>query len=226
MGRRRWSSSGGGPGGGERPRGCLAAAVLGLAMTCPAACSPGPPPAKAVEEDRSAAHLREAERAMSAFAANGNLLLLLDAAGALDHATGLGRPRRVRREALDLWLALVVLHAKQLDPRYREQDNAILGDPFPPPGIRWEPGLKPSDVADPALRRQWEKMIEDNRRAWDFSQRQGMLRNFGDQIWYLFAAFVHDAYAHDATERAELPDAVRRRVADPALAARILELAR
>ncbi|MFT3773491.1 MAG: hypothetical protein QM820_49575 [Minicystis sp.] len=150
----------------------------------------------------------------------------MKAAKALDHATGAGRPRRVPREARDLWLDLLAVYQRSLDPRYREEDSPILDDPKPPPGIAWRPGLKPSDVADPALRRQWEIMIEDNRRHWDFHQRQAQLRSFGDTIWYLFESFIHDACADDPAARAELAEAVRRRISDANLSARILKLVR
>lgn len=123
----------------------------------------------------------------------------------------------VRAAALSLWLHLLQVLERTLDPRFNPDDlpdNQVQ----PPPttgGVRYPPGAAPALIDDPRARAEYEQAIAANRAKADQYRLQIQLRRLDEQITPRAEAFIRHAYTCHPDDRQEVKAAILKAITNP-----------
>lgn len=117
--------------------------------------------------------------------------------------------RALRKETSMLWLRLFAAVDASIDPTF--DPNELPRSSVVPPesdGILYPPGVDPSALADPAARREYERLIRENEDKTNNYNLQLMLRRYDRTLSPRGENFIQGAYSRSAEDRKELEDAV------------------
>lgn len=123
---------------------------------------------------------------------------------------------QLRKEILHLWLHLIALLDRFLDPHF-DPDDVPMRTVKPPPtseGIKYRPGTSPSKIKDPTVRDAYEEAIAANNAKIAHYNLQIDLRRLEESIIPLAEAFVHNFYTPAPVDQAELKSAIDATIKD------------
>jgi hypothetical protein len=134
----------------------------------------------------------------------------------------------VRTRSLDMWLHLLDLLDKYLDPNFDENDvpmKLISPPALPGPNaVRLRPGADPALIPDPQLRAEYERAIATNRaKIRNYTAQVGLHRLEG-RIRHQVRKFIHDAYRSTLADQEEVKGAIERNIHSPIEKAALLKL--
>jgi hypothetical protein len=163
-------------------------------------------------------HLSEARKRIEQFNSELEAVHLLEASQELvdvnlrvEHNTEVRR--KLRSDALSLWLTLIKILDQKIDPEFDEKDvPPMLVDPPPVPGEVLRPGATPEKIADPTLRAEYEKAIEANRARQRNYRLQLNLKRLSERIPPQAEEFIKTAYSSGADEKEEVKAAVMKHI--------------
>lgn len=133
---------------------------------------------------------------------------------------------RLRTNALSLWLHLLQLLDRFLDPKFNPEDvPEMLVQPPPTTGdVVYPPGADPALIDDPKARAEYEKAIAANRAKADHYRLQINLRRLDERITPRAEAFIRNFYTPAAIDQKELQTAIDEIIRDPRRKAGLLKL--
>jgi len=198
-------------------------AATGTKTTLPATSEPTMTNAK---------HLKEARTHTEDFEKTNDPETLRDAYMALENVSLVDEPdpsaqRALRTETLRLWLQMLAILDKLLDPKF-DPDVAPELSVQPPPtkgGVVFPPGADPSVIDDPLARERYAKEIEANNAKIIRYNMQVKLHRLEERIPPRAEAFIRDYYTPAAVDQDELKQAVGELIENPARKQRLLQLA-
>ena len=132
----------------------------------------------------------------------------------------------LRTECLALWLEMVQLLDKFLDPDFNRDDVPRLHvEPPPiPGGVVLRPGADPALIDDPKARAGYEKTIAANRAKQQKYRLQIHLQRLNDQIPPRAEAFIRNSYDLTPSDREELKTAIEKEIKNPTRKEELLKL--
>lgn len=135
---------------------------------------------------------------------------------------------QLRMESLLLWLRLLQLLDRSLDPNFNPADvpEKLVEPPPIPGGEILRPGADPSRIADPKARAQYERAIAANRAKNKNYQTQIHLRRLKEQLPSQAESFIRNSYSSAPGDQRELRTAIDQIITDPARKAQLTKLLR
>jgi hypothetical protein len=132
---------------------------------------------------------------------------------------------QVRTKCLKLWLHLLELLDRSLDPNFDPSDvpERLVQPPPLPDGEVLRPGADPSRIPDSHARAEYEKAIKANRAKAKRYRMQVQLRPLNDQLTTEAESFIRNAYSPAAPDQKELSAAISE-VKDPMRRAQLSNL--
>lgn len=128
----------------------------------------------------------------------------------LDREPNSGARGQLRMDTLSLWLHLLNLLDRWLDPKF--DPNVILVTLVQPPltsgGVMYGPGADPALIDDPLARAEYEKAISDNRAKADHYRLQVYLHRLNERIPPRVETFIRDSYTPALADQNELKTAI------------------
>jgi hypothetical protein len=132
----------------------------------------------------------------------------------------------LRKNALSVWLHLLQLLDRFVDPNF-DPDDAPEDLVQPPPttgGIIYPPGADPGLIDDPKARAEYEKAIQANRRKSENYNLQLQLSRLSGRISERADAFLQRSYTSAPHDQKELKAAIDEIIKDPKRKAHLLSL--
>jgi len=133
---------------------------------------------------------------------------------------------RLRANSLSLWLHLIGLLDRFLDPKFNIED--VPGTAVQPPptsgGVVYPPGADPALIDDPKARADYEKAIAANRAKADRYRLQVHLRRVNERIVSRAEGFIRNAYTSAPDDQKQLRTAIEKAIKDPQRKAGLLKL--
>ncbi len=124
---------------------------------------------------------------------------------------------RLRGECLTLWLEMVAILDRRLDPEFNPEDlPENLVQPPTTKGVVYPPGADPALIADPKARAEYEKAVAANNAKINNYRLQTHLKRLNDQIPQRAAEFIENSYTESADDQKELKAAIDRIIENPA----------
>lgn len=118
---------------------------------------------------------------------------------------------RTRKRKAELWLGLLVVIDKNLDPNY-DKNVVIQLNLVPPPdgGVRWPSGVDPKVINDPKARAEYEAALKANREKAERYNFQLGLHRIDTRVSMDVERFVQSSYAGSESDKKELDDILNR----------------
>ena len=125
---------------------------------------------------------------------------------------------RLRSECLTLWLELVRVIDRRLDPKFDSEDvpTKLVQPPLNSDGTLYPPGADPALINDPKARAEYEKAIAENRAKSANYRIQIQLRRLNESIPPRAAEFIENSYTASDDDQKEVKAAIDRLIEDPA----------
>jgi hypothetical protein len=123
----------------------------------------------------------------------------------------------VRSNSLSLWLHLLQLLDRSVDPGFNSQDvpTKLVQPPPTRGGVAYSPGADPALIDDPNARAEYEKAIAANRKKSENYRLQVHLRPLNERISERAEAFIRSSYASSKRDQEELRNAIDKIIKDP-----------
>lgn len=122
----------------------------------------------------------------------------------------------LRRETLEVWLALVALIDKNLDPSFNPKDLPSVSVIPPRSGnVALPPGADPKLIADPQARQQYEAALKKNKEHAEQYRIQTLLRRFDQSMSPKVERFVRMSYTTVQGDQRELSETIKKLVKNP-----------
>jgi hypothetical protein len=121
------------------------------------------------------------------------------------------KPRaQVRAKALRLWLHLLDLVDRFLDPNFDSSDvpEKLVQPPPSPDGEVLRPGADPARIADPQTRALYEKAIAANRAKTKSYRLQLQLQRLNEQLTPQAERFIRNSYSSAIPDQKDLSAAI------------------
>jgi hypothetical protein len=129
----------------------------------------------------------------------------------------------LRRETLQLWLAILATIDKNLDPAFDANDRPLVSvSPPPGPAGQYPPGVDPSLIADPNARKQYEDAIRKNSDKASRYRVQAKLRRVESKIMPMAERFIRMSYTTAAGDQRDLNETVKKTIANSQRASALL----
>lgn len=162
-------------------------------------------------------HLEKASELVKAFAKEKEPERLREAAIELENIDLRriyeAKPRRkLRAEAMEVWLAVIQTIDKNLDPTF-DPDDVPTMKVMPPKlkdGTQLPPGADAKAIDDPQARQEYEKAVKANRAKQESYLIQSQLAELNETITAKFKAFIRRDYGDTTDERNEVRDAIEK----------------
>jgi hypothetical protein len=137
-----------------------------------------------------------------------------------------GLRAQVRSAALAVWLELLALLDRSLDPGFDPSDvpPKRVEPPPLPGGVQLPPGAEPGRIPDPAARAEYEQAIAANRARAEHYRQQIHLRRLDERMPPRVDAFITGSYLATPRDQAELRAAIDRKIQDPRRKAHLMGL--
>ena len=125
---------------------------------------------------------------------------------------------KLRSDCLTLWLNLVQIIDRRLDPKFDPEDvpEKLIQPPPLADGSVLRPGADPAKIDDPNLRAEYEKAIAENRAKSANYRIQIQLRRLNESIPPRAAEFIENSYTASDDDQKEVKAAIDRLIEDPA----------
>lgn len=177
--------------------------------------------------------LREANQFARQFEARPEAELLRDASLALEK---IDLPQehdarmrgRLRAESLAVWLHLLNLTDRYLDPNFNRADvpATVVQPPPTRAGVKYPPGADPALIDDPQARAAYEEAIAANRAKAERYRLQVQLERIAPRVESGAEAFIRVAFSVAVADQAEIRAAIETGVQDRRRKAKLLNLLR
>lgn len=133
---------------------------------------------------------------------------------------------RLRADALNLWLHLIQLLDRLLDPNFNPEDVPELAIQPPPTsqGVVYPPGTDPALIDDPKARAEYKKAIADNEAKTAHYTLQTKLRRLDERITTRAEEFIRNFYTPAPGDQTELKTAIDKTIKNPHRKANLLKL--
>jgi hypothetical protein len=124
---------------------------------------------------------------------------------------------KLRSDCLALWLYLLQLLDRYLDPGFDPQDvpDKLVEPPELPGGIVLRPGADPARIDDPQVRADYEQAIAANRAKAERYRFQVGLHRLDTRIGGRAEAFIRSAYTFAPSDREEAKSAILKAIKNP-----------
>lgn len=176
-------------------------------------------------------YLKEAQEQAKQFEDNPEPELLKQAYLALENVLLLeeDEPKtrnQLRSDSLYLWLHLILLLDRFLDPNFNPENVPELAVQPPPTsqGVVYPPGADPSLLDDPKARAEYKKAIADNEAKIAHYTLQTKLRRLDERITPRGEEFIRNFYTPAPGDQKELKTAIDKTIKDPRRKADLLKL--
>jgi hypothetical protein len=132
----------------------------------------------------------------------------------------------LRARSLSLWLHLLQLLDRFLDPKFNPDDVPQTGVQPPPTskGIAYPAGADPALIDNPRARAEYEKAIAANRAKANHYRLQIILRRLNERIPPRAEAFIRNSYTSAPGDQEELRTAIEEIIKDPQRKGGLLKL--
>lgn len=159
----------------------------------------------------------ETERLRESSAALGNVVL------AKEHNAE--NRKKLRSESLDLWLTLLQILDKNLDPNFNPEDVPSMSV-VPPAsgGVAYPAGADPSLISDPEARAEYEKAVAENRKKAINHRLQVQLRRVNERITPRAENFIRNSFSDSPEDQKELRTAIEEKIEKPNRKADLLKI--
>ena len=133
---------------------------------------------------------------------------------------------RLRADALYLWLQLIQLLDRFLDPNFNPEDVPELAIQPPPTskGVVYPPGADPALIDDPKARAEYKKAIADNEAKTAHYNLQTKLRRLDERIMPRAEDFIRNFYTPAPGDQTELKTAIDKTIKSHRRKADLLKL--
>jgi hypothetical protein len=137
-----------------------------------------------------------------------------------------GIHRQLRAKCLSIWLDLVQLLDRYLDPNFDPRDvpEKIVEPPPVQGGVVLRPGADPALIADPKARAEYKKAIAANRAKANRFRLQINLHRLNERIPPRVEAFIRASYTSAPADQRELKTAIDTMITNPRRKADLLKL--
>lgn len=126
----------------------------------------------------------------------------------------------LRRETLQLWLALLALIDRNLDPNFNPKDLPSVSVIPPRSGkVAYPPGIDPQAIPDPQVRREYEAMLKQNQQHTVQYRLQTLLRRLDQSVSPKVERFIRMSYTTVPGDQREISDTVEKLIKNPQRAA-------
>jgi hypothetical protein len=134
--------------------------------------------------------------------------------------------RQLRAESLNLWLHLIQLLDRFLDPKFNPGDvpGRVVQPPPTTGGVVYPPGADPALIDDPIARAQYEQEIAANRAKTVHYAMQVKLRRLDERIMPRAEAFIRNSYSSTPSDQAELKTAIDKMITNTQRKAMLINL--
>ena len=133
---------------------------------------------------------------------------------------------QLRTDSLDLWLHLIGLLDRRLDPNFNPDD--VPGRAVQPPptseGVVYAPGADPALIDDPKAKAQYQKAVADNRAKKIHYALQTDLRRLNERITLRTEEFIRNFYTPAPGDQEKLKTAIDKNIKNPRRKADLLKL--
>jgi len=125
---------------------------------------------------------------------------------------------QLRRECLALWLEMVGILDRRLDPKFDSEDlpENLVQPPPTSKGVVYPPGADPALIDDPKAREEYEKAIAANNAKIKNHRLQTLLSRLNEQIPPRAKEFIENSYTASDDDQKELKAAIDRLIVNPA----------
>lgn len=119
---------------------------------------------------------------------------------------------RLRRECLTLWLEMVGILDRRIDPKFDPEDvpENLVQPPPTSKGVVYPPGADPALIDDPKAREEYEKAVAANNAKINNYRLQTHLKRLNEQIPPRAADFIENSYTASADDQKEVKAAIDR----------------
>ena len=133
---------------------------------------------------------------------------------------------QLRAKSLRLWLHLLDLLDRSLDPNFDPSDvpEKLVQPPPSPDGEVLRPGADPARIADPQARGEYEKAIAANRAKNKNYRIQLQLHRLNEQLTAQAETFIRNSYSSAIGDQKELSAAIDEVVKHPARKTQLAKL--
>lgn len=133
---------------------------------------------------------------------------------------------QLRTKSLYLWLHLIQLLDRFLDPNFNPEDVPELAIQPPPTseGVVYPPGADPALIDDPKARAEYKKAIADNEAKTAHYTLQTKLRRMDERITPRAEDFIRNFYTPAPGDQKELKTAIDKTIKGPRRKADLLKL--
>jgi hypothetical protein len=133
---------------------------------------------------------------------------------------------QLRTDCLTLWLQLLQLLDRFLDPNFNPEDvpTKLVQPPPTSGGVAYAPGADPALIDDPRARAEYEKAIANNRTKANHYRLQITLRRLEERIPPRAEAFIRNSYTPAPGDQEELKAAIDGIMQNPQRKAGLLKL--
>lgn len=140
-----------------------------------------------------------------------------------EHNTG--ARTRLRAAALSMWLRLLQVLDRYLDPGFdpEETPEDLVQPPPIPGGAVLRPGAAPASIGDPQARAEYEEAIAANRAKAQHYRLQIKLRRLDERIYARAEAFIRGSFSFAPEDRQEASAAILKSINNPQRQARLLK---
>jgi hypothetical protein len=134
--------------------------------------------------------------------------------------------RQLRAKCLSVWLNLVQLLDRYLDPNFDPRDvpEKIVEPPPVQGGVVLRPGADPALIADPKARAEYKKAIATNREKAIRFRLQINLHRLNERIPPRVEAFIRNSFSPTPDDQAELRTAIDKLIKNPRRKVELLKL--
>jgi hypothetical protein len=133
---------------------------------------------------------------------------------------------QLRTDSLYLWLHLIQLLDRLLDPDFNPDDvpESAVQPPPTSQGIVYPPGADPALLDDPKARAEYKKAIADNEAKTAHYNLQTKLRRLDERITPRAEEFIRNFYTPAPGDQTELKTAIDKTIKAPRRKANLLKL--
>jgi hypothetical protein len=137
-----------------------------------------------------------------------------------------GARAQLRTSSLNVWLRLLELLDRFLDPEFNPDDvpERLVQPPPTSGGVVHRPGADPALIDDPVARAQYEEAIAANKAKTTHYVLQTKLRRLDERIVPRAEAFIRSSYTSDPRDQKELKTAIDGIITNPQRRAGLLRL--
>lgn len=132
----------------------------------------------------------------------------------------------LRRETLEVWLALLELIDKNLDASFNPKD-VPSSNVIPPRvgNVAYPPGVDPSVISDPQARHQYEAALKSNKEHAEHYRVQTWLKRFDTSMSLKVERFIRMSYTTVPGDQREVSETVKKIIKNPKRAAALTRAA-